>query len=87
MKRAGPKNRGDYAPKNDGMARQHQQRRAVEESDEKRAYSMDDGGENESTEAEVRDLREGRIGPAGNPRSSQQIYGVPDAVVTDQAVE
>ncbi len=87
MKHAGPKNRGDDAPKDDGMPRQYRQHRPIQEADQQRAHDMDDGGKDERTQAEVRDLREGGIGPAGYSRASQKIYWIPDAVVSDEAIK
>ncbi len=87
MQNAGPQHWRDDAAKKDRMPRQHRQHGAVKKTDQQRAYGMNDDGGDESTQAEVGDLRQGGIGPAGYAGSSQQIYRVPDAVIADQAIE
>ena len=71
MKHAGPQHRGDDAPQQHRVTRQHGEHGAVEQADQQRADGMDDGGEDQCTQAEVRDLRQGGIGPAGDSSSSQ----------------
>jgi hypothetical protein len=59
---AGPQNGSNDTSQQNGTARKHRKRRAIEKPDEYRTDQVENGSDDQSVPMESRDLRDGRSG-------------------------
>ncbi len=84
---AGPHKRSDEASGKNRLSRKHRQHSPVEQADEHRGETVNCSGCKEPFHMKLRQKFIALTSPTDKPASSEQIYRIPDAVVTNKAKE